>query len=358
MATIRDVASAAGVSTATVSRVFNGSDRVDRATAARVLDAAADLDYWPNLAARSLTTSHCHALGILLPDLHGEFFSEVIRGIDLEARHERFQVLVSSSHADAEQLISAARSMLGRIDGLVIMAPDEATYGAVATIAGRFPVVLVNPLRELEGCSSVAVASHEGARAAVEHLIGLGHRRIGFVAGPPGNIDAEERARGYREALAAAGLPAAPELQAPGDFGERSGYLAAGRLLAREPGPSAIFAANDNMAVGLLSALKGAGVAVPAQVAVVGFDDIAIARYLDPPLTSVHVDLHELGRQAARLLLQALESPSRPDPLNMILPARLITRQSCGHHRSTAKVPSGRDAADRPGGAGVTAPDR
>lgn len=347
MATIRDVARAAGVSTATVSRVFNGSTRVDGDTAARVWRAAADLDYWPNSAARSLTTSRSQALGVLLPDLHGEFFSEVIRGIDQVARQEKSQVLISSSHAEADELIAAARSMLGRIDGLIVMAPDEATFGAVATLAGRFPIVVMNPLRPLDCCATVSIASYEGARAAVEHLIGLGHRRIGIVCGPEGNVDAEERLRGHRDALRNAGLPVLPAMEAPGDFSEASGYRAGALLLGLEPPPSAVFAANDCMATGLMSALGDAGVAVPREMAIVGFDDIAIARYLNPPLTTVHVDLHELGRQAARLLLAAARPPRPEGPTHVTLPARLVLRQSCGRGRR-GENPPGKEAAAHP----------
>jgi LacI family transcriptional regulator len=305
VATIRDVARMAGVSIATVSRVFNGSPRVSEGARERVQAASTELDYWPNVAARSLPTNRAHALGVLLPDLYGEFFSEVIRGIDQAARHEKYQILLSSSHADTGALLSAARSMRGRIDGLIAMAPDDGSTAAIEQVARRFPVVLLNPRLQLEGCSSVSIANFEGARAMVRHLIGLGHRRIAMIKGPPGNVDADERLRGYREARGRNGRDDEPGLEIPGDFTEASGYRAAAAVLDLDPRPTAVFAANDYMAVGLLSALREAGVEVPRSLAVTGFDDIAIAQYVSPPLTTVRVEAHELGGRAIRMWVEA-----------------------------------------------------
>ncbi len=206
MVTIRDVARAAGVSIATVSRVFNGSSRVSEETRKAVRAAASKLDYWPNSAARSLTTNRSQVLGVLLPDLFGEFFSEVIRGIDHAARREKLQILVSSSHADTDALLAAARSMRGRIDGLIAMAPDKGSAKAIHQITRKFPVVLLNPRFATNGCSAVSIANFEGARAMVNHLTGLGHRDLAMITGPSGNVDAEERLRGFRTALADAGL--------------------------------------------------------------------------------------------------------------------------------------------------------
>jgi len=338
LATIRDVARAAGVSIATVSRVFNGSSRVGEQTASRVWTAAGDLDYWPNSAARSLTTQRSHALGVLLPDLHGEFFSEVIRGIDQTARREKFQVLISSSHADADALVAAARSMHGRVDGLIIMASDTETAGAVDRIAPMFPVTLLNPCQETDSCDMVSLANFAGAQTVVAHLVGLGHHRIATVAGPEGNIDAEERLRGYRQALRDAGITHEDDQEIPGDFTERSGHRAALQLLSIAPRPTAVFAANDCMAVGLLSALHESGIEVPDQIAVAGFDDIATARYLRPPLTTVRVDTFKLGQRAVQLLLDGLENRSPTTGQREILPATLVVRQSCGSTRQREQM--------------------
>ena len=336
MTTIRDVARAAGVSIATVSRVFNDSPRVSPEARQRVRSAATRLDYWPNSAARSLTTSRTHTLGVLLPDLFGEFFSEVIRGIDHAARREHYQVLVSSSHADTAGLIAAAQSMRGRIDGLVAMVPERGNVASVRRLSQRFPVVLLNPPAGLDGFRTVSIANYDGAHSMVRHLVELGHRRIAIVKGPSGNIDSEERLRGYRTALLNAEIAVDPALEVRGDFTESSGYQAAAALLRLVPRPTAVFAANDSMAVGLLCALRDAQIAVPRDVTVAGFDDIEIARYMSPALTTVHVDAYQLGERAFRSLIELIQSPSRRRPGHEILPTTLVLRSSCDAPRAAA----------------------
>lgn len=336
MVTIRDVARSAGVSIATVSRVFNGSPSVSQETYRRVQNIATRLDYWPHSGARSLTTNRTHALGVLLPDLFGEFFSEVIRGIDHAARVEKLQILVSSSHANTQELIAAARSLRGRIDGLIAMVPDNGSASGILPIAQRFPVVLLNPRVEVSGCSTVSIANYEGACAVVEHLVSLGHRRIGILQGQRGNVDAEERLRGYRSALRAAGIRPDRRVEFQGDFTESSGFELAAQLLACNPRPTAVFAANDYMAIGLLRALRDAGVEVPADMALAGFDDIAFARYLHPPLTTVHVDAYALGERATRLLARDLRSERPGRRAHIVLPTTLVVRGSCGAAREDA----------------------
>ena len=341
--TIRDVARLAGVSIATVSRVFNDSARVSEESAQRVRTAATRLDYWPNSGARSLTTSRTHSLGVLLPDLFGEFFSEVIRGIDHAARAERLQVLVSSSHADTHELLAAARAMRGRIDGLIAMVPDNGSAPEIRQIIRRFPVVLLNPRSRIAACSTVSIANYEGARAVVEHLLALGRQRLATIRGPQGNVDAEQRWRGYRDALRAAGIAKQAPLEFQGDFTERSGYVCGSAVLRLDPWPSAVFAANDYMAIGLLRCLRDRGVDVPRQIAVVGFDDIAFARYLDPPLTTVHVDAYALGERATRSLVGLMRTTPAPRITHFVLPTTLVVRESCGAARTgVAKAGPGR----------------
>jgi LacI family transcriptional regulator len=339
--TIRDVAREAGVSIATVSRALNGSTRVNDGTLQRVREAAAKLDYWPNGAARSLTSSRTHTLGILLPDLFGEFFSEVIRGIDQTARDETFQLLISSSHADTDTMLASARTMSGRIDGLIAMAPDKGSVEAIARIARQFPVVLISPRNPVPGCSSVSIANVDGAAAMTAHLLDLGHRRIAMVRGPRGNVDADERLRGYREALRRAGRGPRAARGYQGAFTEASGYRAAEEILRRRSRPSAVFAANDNMAIGILSALRDRGVEVPGEMAVTGFDDLAIAEYLSPSLTTVHVDAYGLGSRAVSLWMTATRSRGRRRSRHEVLPATLVLRRSCGGLRAGAKKAGG-----------------
>ncbi len=330
MPTIHDVAQLAEVSIATVSRVLNGTGRVSEASRERVMAATLELDYAPNGAARSLTTRSHGTLGVLLPDLHGHFFSEIIRGIDQAARTQGYQVLVSSSHADTKAVLSAARSMRGRIDGAILMAPDDESVEAVELIRRRFPVVLLNPRSPVGSCDAVSIANFDGARAITQHLLGLGHRRIATIRGPLGNVDAEERLRGYREALMDVGLAPSPALELPGDFTECSGFRVAEDVLRARPRPSAVFAANDSMAVGLMSALDSFGIRVPQDLAVVGFDDIATARYMNPPLTTVSVDAFSLGQNAARMMFYRARGPESVPVRREILPAPVVVRRSCG----------------------------
>lgn len=330
MATIREVARAAGVSIATVSRVFNNSSLVNSETAQLVLKEAARLDYWPNSAAQGLATSCTRTLGVLLPDLFGEFYSDVIRGIDRRARLDHFQILLSSSHSSSEDVLAASRAMLGRIDGLIMMAPDEASMDTVERVRRRIPVVLLSPRTPVARCHSVVIENFEGARVAVEHLLSLGHREIAFISGPEGNADAEERLRGFYQAFTAAGLDPDQAQVLQGDFREITGFEAAASILALRPRPTAVFAANDSMAIGLLAALYRSGCRVPEDIAVVGFDNVAIAGYLNPALTTVHVDACGLGAQAVSLMLDAVEAGPKMVPVRKMIPAILKIRQSCG----------------------------
>lgn len=330
MATIRDVAREAGVSIATVSRVFNDSSLVSEPTVRNVREVASRLNYWPNGVARSLITSRTHALGVLLPDMYGEFFSDVIRGLDTAARQHGFHLLVSSSHADSEALSDALRSMSGRVDGMVVMAPDVDAPGAIKGFSVHCPVVLLNPGQEVDECDTISVANSEGASDMVRHLLGLGHRRIAIVRGPSRNLDAEQRLQGYRAALREAGITHEPGLELQGDFTEPSGYEAAAEL-ARMPGrPTAVFVANDHMAIGVLSGLLDSGVSVPNDVAVVGFDDIAMSRYTSPPLTTVRVNTTLLGERAVELLMRSRRSANPDVKQHEVLPTSLAVRSSCG----------------------------
>jgi LacI family transcriptional regulator len=334
--TIHDVAARAGVSVATVSRVLNGKVPVREATSAHVRAAARSLRYVPNLAARSLSIRRSHTIGVVLPDVHGEFFSEVIRGIDLAARENGYHILVSGSHSDAGEMLEVLGAMRGRVDGLVVMSP-EGTAGAIREgIGERFPVVLLNASAEEH--DAITIDNYGGAKAMVRHLAELGHRQIAFIKGPDHNADARERLRGYRHAMRplTQGGTTRP-LEFRGDFGEESGCEAVRAILAVRPRPTAIFAANDAMAVGALSALAEAGLRVPRDVSLAGFDDIPIARYLTPALTTVSVAIAELGRRAFDIVCESLEKGSSRQPRQECLPTSLVVRRSTGSPDATRR---------------------
>lgn len=324
--TIRDVAAAAQVSVATVSRALNGQANVTDEVRQRVLLAAKQLHYTPHAAARSLSSRRTHAIGVVLPDLYGEFFSELVRGIDQVARERGLHLLVSSYHGHREEQGDAMRAMRGRVDGLLLMSPYAATHGAAAEgIAPGLPTVLINSQDAGQGSLALGVDNYEGARAMLAHLASCGYRRIAFIAGPEDNFDAYQRLRGYRDGLAQL-LPEAEEWVLPGAFDEASGHRAGLELLASPNRPDAVFAANDMMALGCLFAFTQAGLRVPDDIAIAGFDDIPLARFVHPGLTTMRVDIFELGASAARMLLARLDG-AEPPHLPPLLP-QLVVRQS------------------------------
>lgn len=362
--TIRDVARRASVSVATVSRVLNASAPVSEPTRRRILDAARELRFTPNASARSLSTRRTAALGVILPDLHGEFFSELLRGIDQGAQRADRHLLVSSSHHDSHGIAVALRAMHGRVDGLIVMAPDVPAHGLAQALPSTLPVVLLNcatPADATADIHTLSVDNHGGARAMVRHLASIGHREIAFVDGPAQNADATARRRGYLDAMAELGLPVRTAFQPSGDFTAESGWEATRALLGNSPHPTAIFAANDMMAIGALHALREHGVSVPGDVAVVGFDDIPTARHVNPPLTTVRADAEALGTRAAMLLATRLASgaaadrhaTSTPHPRREVLPTTLVIRSSCGSAAIVSTVPAP-DLAPDPGARGAT----
>jgi LacI family transcriptional regulator len=322
--TIHDVAARAGVSVATVSRVLNGKSLVREETSRAVLAVASALRYVPNIAARSLSIRRSHAVGIVLPDVHGEFFSEVIRGIDVAARHSGYHILVSGSHSNANETLAVLEAMRGRVDGLIVMAPDVSPEQLRQQLAPDQPLVLLN---SNDGDhDAVAIDNAAGARLMMEHLISLGHSRIAFIKGPAHNIDARERLRGYRLAIRRLHGSTTAAIECPGDFTEQSGHEATLRLLESKQRPTAI----DSMAVGALAALAESRVAVPREMAVAGFDDIPIARYVSPPLTTISIDISGLGRRAFALLLDVIADSRTREPRRERAEVALVVRASSG----------------------------
>jgi LacI family transcriptional regulator len=345
-ATIRDVAREAGVSVATVSRAFNNSGPVREETRRRIEEVALRLRYSPNSAARSLSTRQTEVIGVLLPDLYGEFFSEVIRGIDQWVQREGWHLLVSSSHDERSDIEAALRAMRGRVDGLLVMSPDLDARALSENLPANLPVVLLNCEVDGRAYDSLNIDNYGGAVAVTRYLLDRGHRRIGAITGLPRNHDARERLRGVRAALATAGLPLEPGLMIQGDFSEASGYRAARALVEGGRLPTAIVAGNDSMAIGALSALAESGVRVPEDVALVGFDDIPTAQYVAPPLTTVRVAISELGGRAAARLLESLSQPAAWEPVQQLLPTELVIRRSCGAEAGglAVHVPQTREA--------------
>ena len=326
--TIKDVAREASVSVATVSRALNGHENVADGVRRHVVETANRLRYQPHAAARSLSSRSTQTLGVVLPDLYGEFFSELIRGIDVVARARRQHLLVSSYHGHPEEQGEALRAMRGRVDGLLVLSPYADRPGFLTdNLPSALPAVLINTHLPEAGYPVLNIDNFGGAVAMTRHLLEAGHKHIAFIGGPEDNFDARERLRGFRSAVSEHPSQVTT-LELQGDFDESSGYEAGKRLLAAAQRPDAVFAANDMMALGCLYALNEAGVVVPDQVALAGFDDIPLARFVHPTLTTMRVNIAELGGLAVTRLLAAIESAEYEVPVPQTLVPELIVRAS------------------------------
>lgn len=319
------VAERAGVSPSTVSRILNGTAVVSDEKRAAVDQAIAKLGFVPNPVARGLAGGRTLSVGVVSQAIDSPFYGAALRGIEMELDAAGYSPLFMSGHWHADEearCIDVLRAR--RVDGLIILT-GRLTDSALRSVARSLPVVVTGRSLRAGNLLSMDLDNREGARQATQHLIDLGHRRIAFVGGDPEHPDAIERERGYRAALEAAGLRFDPALVVPGNFTEHSGLLAAERLLDRRVRFSALFAANDQMAFGAALGLHRRGKRVPDDVSLVGFDDVAGALYMLPPLTTVHNPVQEIGQLAARAMLGLLagERPAIEVPV-----PRLIIRES------------------------------
>ncbi|MDA2803006.1 LacI family DNA-binding transcriptional regulator [Nocardiopsis suaedae] len=331
MPVMADVARAAGVSHQTVSRVLNGHPNVRAETQARVLAAIDELGYRPNSSARALVTRRTGVIGVVAVDTAHYGPARTLTGIEHAARAAGYYLsVVTLTEASAGQVREAMDHLARQsVEGYVVIAPQRSVLEGMPEWAGGAPVVAVEggEARELP---VVCVDQEGGARMAVRHLLELGHRTVGHIAGPRDWLEAEARVAGWRGALEEAGAPVGAPLF--GDWRPRSGYELAGSLVERDALPTALFVANDQMAVGALRALAEAGVRVPDDVSLVGFDDVPEAAYYSPPLTTVAQDFTEVGRRGIGILLDLLDSgePAAESAAREVVPARMVVRASCG----------------------------
>ena len=336
--TIRDVARRAGVSIATVSRVLNDACPVAEDKRQRVLEAVQVLGYSPNPAARSLLKQETGGLGVILPYVWGEFFSELLVGVDQAAQENGFFLLIAASHRSETDLKAALQSMNKRVDGLLIMATEVSTEAVHALMPAGMPAVFLNTQGPSDAFDTVDFDNFEGMFKMATHLLKLGHRRIAFVKGPPGAHDGEQRFLGYRAALAAMGVPPITALEIDADYSPEAGYEAGRDLLAFDPLPTAVVAVNDYCAIGVMSALREAGVRVPDDVSVAGFDGISSARFTFPPLSTVHVPIREIGVAAIERLVERLQKTSAWSPKRQTFLVNLVLRQSTVQSRDAAQT--------------------
>ena len=330
--TISDVAQKAGVSIATVSRVINETTPVTPETMQRVRDAIKELAYIPRAAARILASNRTETLGLLLPEIGGAFFSPLLRGIEAEAQMAGFDLLIHATSHIPHASTPVAHRPLGEhnTDGLLVFTQsiDEKEMSRLS--AFNFPTVLLYQTSPSSlNIPSVTIENKSGAKMIVEHLIQIhGRRRIVFLRGPEGNEDSEWRERGYHEALYANRIPFNPSLVAKGGFNDEEAQIAVQKLLIEGVEFDAVFGGDDDTASGVISALIHAGKRVPQDVAVVGFDDLPIARYLRPALTTVRAPIEQVGREGVRQLVRLIRG-QQAEAL-VLLQTEIVIRESCG----------------------------
>jgi LacI family transcriptional regulator len=325
---VKDVAARSGVSFQTTSKVLNGKGSVSEVTRTRILRVASELGYVPNLQARSLVMRSTREVGLVASDFSDHNLSRFIVGAEREARRQGYSVVITSVDPDGSGGELALRALMGkRVDGVLLAAPQmEEDHIAVQALERTVPAV---SLHHVPGGGVATVGSdHElTGLLATRHLVAKSHRQIATVVGARGRRVTQSRLRGYRRALDEAGLAFDKELVEDGDW-EIAGALAATmRLFERRPEITAIFAQNDTMAIGVLSALRNLGKRVPGDCAVVGCDDIEMAAHTVPPLTTIHVPFYETGAEAMRLLLSMIAAGSVV-PRNILLPVHLVVRAS------------------------------
>ncbi|MFS4092851.1 LacI family DNA-binding transcriptional regulator [Streptomyces sp. AF1A] len=336
--TLEEVAARAGVGRGTVSRVINGSPQVSEATRAAVEAAVLELGYVPNNAARALAANRTNAIALVVPEPETRFFSEpyfsdMLSGVGAELADTDMQLLLIFAGSDRERCRLAQYLAAHRVDGVLLVSvhADDPLPDLVAQM--EIPAVISGPRSAVETLPSVDSDNYGGARSAAEHLLARGCRTIAHITGRLDVYGAQRRVEGYRDALLDAGYSADDILVEQGDFTEEGGRRAMARLLRRSPGLDAVFAGSDVMAAGARQVLREEGRRIPDDVALVGYDDSAIARHMDPPLTSVRQPIQEMGRAMIELLLGEIAGSRRagsrePEQRQLVLPTELVPRAS------------------------------
>jgi DNA-binding LacI/PurR family transcriptional regulator len=337
--TLKQIARIARVNTSTVSRAINDSPLLPRETKDMILAIAEKMNYFPNSLARGLVSQKSETLGIILPKiffLQGPFFSQVLSGIEHVSVKAGYSILIASATSKtADRHFPFNLTRARRIDGMLIINENRKIRNLDALKQEGVPFVLVN--RYLDDPSAPCVAPDDigGGRMATEHLLQLGHRRIGIVTGSPRVAATTDRLAGYRQALQAFNVPFDPHLVEAGLFqqGIETGTRCGERLLSLANRPTAIFALSDELAMGVIQAARARGLRLPEDLAVVGYDNVTFSAHLNPPLTTVAQNPYAIGSTACRMLVDMLEG-RRPEKANVLIPVRLIARDSCGSQMS------------------------
>jgi DNA-binding LacI/PurR family transcriptional regulator len=331
---IKDIAQAAGVSHSTVSRALSDSPLVSDETKARVQHLAQEMGYSPNTLARSLVTRQTHTVGVVVTTIADPFIAEVVQGIEATAHDHGYTVVLCNSGAEPEREIAAVE-MLGskRVDGVIVTSSRVGALYLEHLERIGVPIVLINNHNEQSGryTFTVTVDNQHGGCLATDHLIQLGHQRIAYVTAPADHSSDLDRMAGYRQALVDSGIEPDPDLIVPGNGRADGGERALETLMALDVLPGAVFCYNDMTAIGLINAARGAGLAVPSDIAVAGFDDIPFATYCCPPLTTIAQPKVEMGQLAMKMALSLMtieEGDEREELSNIVVQGKLIVRAS------------------------------
>jgi len=353
--TIYDIGRELGLDASTVARAINGTGRVSKTTRARVRETAARMGYCPSLVAQALTSKRTYSLGVVVPIMEDTVFSCIVRGIEDVTYEEGHNIILCSTRGDVSRELSCYDLLYKRrVEGILTVPHTvegaERDYSELHELEDKgIPVIVMEEDIHEDGLTKVVVDNRGGARRAVEHLIGLGHRRIGFVGGGTLGVSDTERLNGYKDALQRAGLPLDESLIAfleketasPVDSREAL-FEQTVSYLTRSDAPTAVFARSDMVAIKMLHVCNQKGIRVPEDLAIVGFDDIMASAFVTPSLTTVHQPAEEMGRRAAELMFQRINGTSSCRTYERIL-GRLVVRDSCGAHLADAKSPPRRE---------------
>lgn len=324
--TIKELALKCGVSTATISRAMNNDPSVKKETKDKVLLMAKELNYNPNLLARSFVTKKSNIIGLVMPDIYGEFFMEIIHGVDEVCYLNKFYTMVSSSHgkrSTAEAIIDfMSRGIVG---GIILMTPAIDDEVRKILRLNQLPIVVISGKRDFEKCDSISIDNYNGAYSLTDYFINVKkNKKIAHISGPLNNNDAIQRQRGYVNALEDNGITVNKNWMIEGDFTTPGGHIASTKLLKMKEKPEIIFAANDMMAIGCYITARELNLKIPSDFGVAGFDDIFASQFLNPRLTTLRVPIYELGKEAAKILIKRMNKTEKKEFKHIMVPTELM----------------------------------
>ena len=327
-ATIKEIAAKAHVSIATVSRALNNDPSVTDVTRNQILKIAERLDYRPNILARSFAQKKSNLIGLILPEISDEYFTEVIKGVDEIAFSQNLYTIVASSHkykSLEDEVVTFIKN--GLVSGLILLVSNLDDKLALILSKNQLPVVIINSSSKIKKFDRIAIDDYYGSFSMTTHLIkNKGYEFLSHITGPLDNDDSNLRKKGFIDACKKYGVKYVTE---ESDFSRDGGYNACKKIFKLSYRPQVIFAANDMMAIGCYDYIKKINLQIPQDIGVVGFDDVFVSQYLNPPLTTVHVNIEEVGKKAAELLLKKIQSNNGVQPSVINIATELIIRESC-----------------------------